>query len=122
MKKKENTIVLIIAATAFNIFLTALIFMAMFSLFFVFIKPLISDNFIVFVLPAVFIASVFLSFGIYRILLRHIMKNVNMDKYSNTEFSFKLPKRKKDVDEEGASTFDAPKVEDAPKMEDAPKP
>jgi hypothetical protein len=110
MTKKENTIIFIIAATTFNIFLTALIFIAMFAMFFVFIRPFISDNFIVFVLPVVFIVSVFLSFGIYRMLLRRIFKNVDMDKYFNTEFSFSPPRRKKGADEK-----DTPKVEVSPK-------
>jgi hypothetical protein len=116
MTKKRNTIVLIIAATGFNIFLTALIFIALFFLFFLFIKPLISDNFIVFVLPLVFIVSIFLSFTVYRTLLRRVLKNVDMDKYFNTEFSFKLSRHKKDADGK-----DAPKVENAPKVESAPK-
>jgi hypothetical protein len=96
MTKKRNTILFIIAAAGFNIILTTLIFIAMFLLFFVFIKPFISDNFIVFVLPLIFIVSIFLSFVIYRALLRRFLKNVDMDKYFNTNFSFKPAKRKKD--------------------------
>jgi hypothetical protein len=105
MTKKGNTIIFIISATVFNIFLTSLLFIAMFFLFFVFIKPLISDNFIVFVLPAVFIVSVFLSFVIYRTLLRRIFQNVDMDKYFNTDFTFVRAKRKKDM-----TDADAPKA------------
>ncbi|MDR2344141.1 MAG: leader peptide processing enzyme [Spirochaetaceae bacterium] len=95
MTKKGNTILFIIAATGFNIILTVLIFIAMFFLFFVFIKPFISDTYIVFVLPVIFIVSVFLSFAVYRILLRRFLKNVDMNKYFNTDFSFKHAKNKK---------------------------
>ena len=105
MTKKGNTIIFIISATAFNIFLTVLLFIAMFFLFFVFIKPLISDNFIVFVLPVVFIVSVFLSFVIYRTLLRRIFRDVDMNKYFNTGFSFIPAKRKK-----AKADGDAPKA------------
>ncbi|MDR2445628.1 MAG: hypothetical protein LBD44_06815 [Spirochaetaceae bacterium] len=105
MTKKGNTIIFIIAATAFNIFLTSLLFIGMFFLFFVFIKPLISDNFIVFVLPIVFIVSVFLSFVIYRALLRRIFQDVDMNKYFNTDFTFIHAKRKKDK-----ADTDAPKA------------
>ena len=104
MTKKGNTIIFIIAATAFNIFLTVLLFIAMFFLFFVFIKPLISDNFIVFVLPVVFIVSVFLSFAIYRALLRRIFRNVDINKYFNTDFSFMPAKHKKNTDGEDNPT------------------
>lgn len=104
MTKKRNTIIFIITAAAFNVFLTALLFMAMFFLFFVFIRPLISDNFIVFVLPVVFIVSIFLSFVIYRALLRRIFRDVDMNKYFNTDFSFLPAKHKKNTDGEDNPT------------------
>jgi hypothetical protein len=92
MTKRGNTIIFIIAATGFNIILTVLIFIFMFLLFFVFIKPFISDNYIVFCLPVIFIISIFLSFTIYRILLKRFLVNVDMDKYFDSAFSFKKKK------------------------------
>ncbi|MDR3357183.1 MAG: hypothetical protein LBO04_08390 [Spirochaetaceae bacterium] len=104
MTKKGNTILFVIAAAGFNILLTVLIFIAMFLLFFVFIKPFISDNFIVFVLPLIFIVSVFLSFVIYRTLLRRFLNKIDMDKYFNTDFSFRPASKKKDSDGGGPKT------------------
>lgn len=92
MTKRGNTIIFIIAATGFNIILTVLIFILMFLLFFVFIKPFISDNYIVFCLPVIFIISIFLSFTLYRVLLKRFLVNVNMDKYFDPAFSFKKKK------------------------------
>jgi hypothetical protein len=52
-------------------------------------KPLISDNYIIFALPVIFITSIFLSFVIYRLLLNRIFSGVDMDKYFDSNFSFK---------------------------------
>ncbi|MDR1362473.1 MAG: leader peptide processing enzyme [Spirochaetaceae bacterium] len=92
MTKHKNTILFIIAATGFNIILTVMIFIFTFLLFVVFIKPFISDNYVIFGLPVILIISIFLSFTIYRILLKRFLANVNMDDYFDTSFSFKKKK------------------------------
>ncbi|MDR0409634.1 MAG: hypothetical protein LBH18_04470 [Spirochaetaceae bacterium] len=89
MTKRGNTILFIVAATGFNIVLTGLIFVFMFALFFVFIKPFISDNYIIFGLPVVFMISILISFILYRAILKRFLANVDMDKYFDTAFTFK---------------------------------
>jgi hypothetical protein len=93
MTKKGNTIVFIIAAAGFNILLTVIIFIVLFLLFFVFIRPFISDNGIIFALPVIFIAAIFTSFTLYRALLRRFLANVDMEKYFDTAFSFDFKKK-----------------------------
>jgi hypothetical protein len=93
MTKKGNTIIFIIAAAGFNILLTVMVFIVLFVLFFVFIKPLVSDNGIAFALPIIFITAVFLSFTLYRVLLKRFLANVDMDKYFDTAFSFDFKKK-----------------------------
>jgi hypothetical protein len=93
MTKRGNTIIFIIAAAGFNILLTVMIFVILFLLFFVFIRPLVSDNGIVFALPIIFITAVFLSFTLYRVLLKRFLANVDMDKYFDTAFSFDFKKK-----------------------------
>jgi hypothetical protein len=94
MTKKGNTILFIIAAAGFNILLTVMAFVILFLLFFVFIRPFTSDNGIVFALPIMFIAAVFISFVLYRALLRRFLSRVDMDKYFDTTFSFNFKRKK----------------------------
>jgi hypothetical protein len=89
MTKKTNTILFIIAATGFNIVLTGLIFVLLFLFFFTVVRPFISDGYVVFGLPAVFIVSIFLSFVLYRTLLKRFMKKIDAEKVFDTSFSFK---------------------------------
>jgi hypothetical protein len=89
MTKKGNTIIFLIAATGFNILLTVMIFVGLFFLFFIFIRPLISDNGIVFALPVIFVIAIFISFAVYRALLKRFLANFDMDKYFDTAFSLK---------------------------------
>ncbi|MDR0662967.1 MAG: leader peptide processing enzyme [Spirochaetaceae bacterium] len=93
MTKRGNTIIFIIAAAGFNILLTVMVFIILFLVFFVFIRPLVSDNGIVFALPFIFIAAVSISFTLYRVLLRRFLVNVDMDKYFDTAFSFDFRKK-----------------------------
>jgi hypothetical protein len=94
MTKRGNTILFIIAAAGFNILLTVMVFIVLFLLFFAFIKPLTSDTGIVFALPIIFIMAVFVSFVLYRVLLRRFLHRVDMDKYFDTAFSFNFRKKK----------------------------
>jgi hypothetical protein len=89
MTKKANTILFILAATGLNIILTGLVFMLLFLFFFVAVRPFISDGYVAFGLPAVFIVSIFLSFVIYRALLKRFMKKIDAEKIFDTSFSFK---------------------------------
>jgi hypothetical protein len=89
MTKNANTVLFIVAATGFNIVLTGLIFTLLFLFFFVVVRPFISDGYVVFGLPVVFIVSILLSFSIYRALLKRFMKNIDTEKIFDTSFSFK---------------------------------
>jgi hypothetical protein len=89
MTKKTNTILFIIAATGFNVVLTMLVFALLFLFFFAVIRPLISDSYIIFGLAAMFLASVFLSFTLYRALLKLLFKKISAEEYFDVSFSFK---------------------------------
>ncbi|MDR0383120.1 MAG: leader peptide processing enzyme [Spirochaetaceae bacterium] len=89
MTKKANTILFIIAATGFNIILTGLIFIVLFLFFFVAVRPFISDSYVVFGLPVIFIIAIFLSFVLYRAALKRFFKNIDIERVFDTSFSFK---------------------------------
>ncbi|GHV83615.1 hypothetical protein AGMMS50212_09550 [Spirochaetia bacterium] len=71
----------IAAAAFFNIVTTLLVFLILFFIFFTLIRPLISEIFVVVGLPFIFIISVFVSFFIYKTLMRFILKKIDTEKY-----------------------------------------
>ena len=81
MNKKTNTLIFILAATVFNIFITVLAFVIFLVIYTGVIYPRAPESSIAWVLPVLFLVSIIVSFLVYRLVINIIMKKVNMDKY-----------------------------------------
>lgn len=89
MSKKTNTLLFILGATAFNILTTIIAFILLFALYVNFIMPLLSgygESAAAWGLPVIFILSIVLSFLLYRVVLKLIMKKYDLDKYFDPIF------------------------------------
>ena len=87
MNKKANTILFILAATVFNIIVTVLCFLVILVLYSRFLYSIFPEESVAWALPVIFIASIVASFFVYRIVVKLIMKKVDMDKYFDPIFS-----------------------------------
>jgi hypothetical protein len=95
MSKKTNTLVFILGATVFNILVTILCFLALFVLFVKFIMPQLGEASSGWGLPVIFVLAIVLSFLIYRVILKQIMKKVDMEKHFDPIFGPRRPQRKR---------------------------
>ena len=88
MSKKTNTLLFILAGTIFNILVTILSFFLFLALCGVLVFPRIPSESPAWswVIAAIFIASIVLSFFVYRLAIKIIMKKINMDKYFDPIF------------------------------------
>lgn len=93
MTKRAKTLLFLAAAVLFNIAVTVLSFAALSLLYFAAARPFISDNFIIFGFPVIFITAIFLSFAVYRAVLRRFMRTFDMNRHFDTAFSFRKPTR-----------------------------
>jgi hypothetical protein len=94
MNKKTNTLLFILGATVFNVFITAGCFIVLLLLYARFIMPLIPEGGQAWGFPAIFVAAIALSFLIYRIALKQLMKRVDMEKHLDPIFGGRRPPRK----------------------------
>jgi len=81
--KRLNTIIFILAATVFNV-LTVIVSIILLLLLFNAILP--PEHFQAWVLGLIFIASLALSFVVYRYALKFILKKIDVDKYFDPLF------------------------------------
>jgi surface polysaccharide O-acyltransferase-like enzyme len=86
MSKKTNTLLFILGATVFNIFVTAGCFAGLLLIYARFIAPRLPPEGQVWVFPVIFIAAVILSFVIYRKALKRFMKKIQVDQYFEAPF------------------------------------
>ena len=89
MGKKTNTILFILGGTVFNILITLASFLFFLFVYHKFIQPLFPDNNPSWAMPLVFTLSIFISFLVYRMMIKIIVKKVNMDKYFDPIFRFR---------------------------------
>jgi hypothetical protein len=93
MNKKVNTLLFILGATLFNIIITVLCFMGLLLLYARFIMPLIPENGQAWGFPLIFIAAIALSFLIYRLILKLLLKKVSAEKYFDPIFGGRKTRR-----------------------------
>jgi phosphoglycerol transferase MdoB-like AlkP superfamily enzyme len=97
MNKKVNTILFILGATLFNV-ITAIISFVLFTLFYVrFIMPLIPESGGSWGFILIFLASLAVSFLVYRFVLRYLLTKVKIEDYFDPIFVSKY-KKKPNVD------------------------
>ena len=79
MSKKTNTILFILVATVFNVFVTVTCFILFLIIYSKFLFPRLSESISPWIMPVLFIASIVASFLVYRLALKIFMKKVNME-------------------------------------------
>jgi hypothetical protein len=95
MSKKSNTLLFILAATVFNVLVTIVAFMALLFFFTLVIMPRLPENAAAWAVPVIFIGAIALSFVIYRVILKFLMKKVDIEKHFDPIFGRrKAPIRK----------------------------
>ena len=86
MNKKTNTFLFILGGTVFNVIITVSSFLFFFVIYTKFLYNKSSDSVIAWVLPVIFLFSIVVSFLIYRLVIKFIIKKVNMNKYFDPIF------------------------------------
>jgi branched-subunit amino acid ABC-type transport system permease component len=81
MSKKTNTLLFILGATVLNVLVTAIWFTALFLLYVWLLAPRLPEAARAWGFPVIFIIAITLSFLIYRMALKHLIKKVNLGKY-----------------------------------------
>ena len=94
MSKKTNTWLFIIGASIFNIIVTFVSFIVLLVLYGRFLAPMLPQQVAVWGLPVVFIGSIVIGFVVYRIVLKAIMKRVNMEDTFDPLFKPRRPVKK----------------------------
>jgi len=86
MNKKVNTLLFVLGATLFNFIVTVICFIALLMLYTSFLAPLISEEHRPWGFLVVFIGAIALSFIIYRLVLKLLLKKVPVEKYFDPIF------------------------------------
>jgi len=86
MNKKVNTLLFILGATVFNIFVTILSFVLLFLLYAKLIAPLLPEGGGSWVFSLFFLVSIVISFLVYRYLLKFLLTKVDVEKYFDPIF------------------------------------
>ena len=94
MSKKTNTLLFILGGTVFNILITIICFILFLLAYFKFLQPRLPESATGIALPVIFVASIVVSFLIYRLAIKMIMKKVDMEKYFDPIFGPRRPQRK----------------------------
>ena len=96
MSKKTNTLLFILGATVFNILVTVASFILLLVLFAKFLMPLLPETGAAWAFPVIFIASIALSFLVYRLVLKFLLKKINMEKHFEPIFGRRRPPQRRD--------------------------
>ncbi|MDR1419144.1 MAG: leader peptide processing enzyme [Treponema sp.] len=96
MNKKANTLVFILGATVFNILVTVMCFVLLFVLYARFLAVLLPESAAAWGFPVIFIAAIALSFIIYRLILKQLLKRVDVEKYFDPIFGKRRPPSRRD--------------------------
>ena len=93
MNKKTNTVIFILVATVFNVIFTLLCFLLLLLIFSQFLFPVLPEDSVAWALPILFVLSIVASFFVYRILVKYLMKKVDVEKYFDPLFSRRPPRK-----------------------------
>jgi len=86
MNKKLNTVLFIIGGTVFNVLVTIISFLFFLFIYSKFLYGRVSDSAVSWLLPVFFAASIAASFFIYRLVIKILMKKIDVEKYFNLLF------------------------------------
>jgi hypothetical protein len=96
VNKKTNTLLFILGATVFNILVTIISFLILFVLFIRFLAPMLPESAAAWGFPILFIGAIAVSFIIYRVILKVLLKRINPEKYFDPIFGGRRPPVRKD--------------------------
>ena len=86
MSKKTNTLLFILGGTIFNVLITVISFLVFLLIYSKVLYGRINESSAAWVLPVLFIAAIVVSFLVYRLAIKIIMKKVNMEKHFDPIF------------------------------------
>jgi len=86
MNKKVNTILFILGATVFNVFIAAASMILLFLLYAKFLMEHIPENGRAWGVFIIFIASLVISFVVYRVTLKFLLTKIDVEKYFDPLF------------------------------------
>ena len=86
MSKKTNTLWFILGATAFNILSTMICFIVLILIYVRVLQPYLPETAAQWGLLISFIGAMALSFVLYRVILKQVMKKVDMEKHFDPIF------------------------------------
>jgi hypothetical protein len=86
MSKKSNTFLFILGATVFNILVTVGCIFILLLLYAKLLMPLMPQEAAAVALPVIFIGAIALSFVLYRVVLKQIMKRIKMEDHFDPLF------------------------------------
>jgi len=92
MNKKINTLIFILCATLFNIFITVVCFIILILLYINFLMPVISEANRSWGFSILFLASIIISFLVYRFLIKYLTVKFDFEKYFDSIFVKKYKK------------------------------
>jgi hypothetical protein len=87
MNKKANTLLFVLGATLFNILITLLSFVVLTLVYVKFIIVIVPESGRGLVFALLFVAAIIVSFFVYRILLKYLIKKVSIEKYFDPIFT-----------------------------------
>ena len=94
MSKKTNTLLFILGGTAFNILVTIICFIVLLVIYSRFLYTQLPESSAAWIMPVIFVLSIVASFLIYRVVIKIVMKKVDMEKYFDPIFGPRRPQRK----------------------------
>jgi uncharacterized membrane protein len=87
MNKKMNTLLFILGATLFNIFVTIAAFLLLLALYAKILLNSLPESARAWSIPLIFIAAIIVSFVIYRFTLNLLLKKIDMERYFDPIFT-----------------------------------
>ena len=96
MNKKLNTVLFIIGATFFNVIVAVISFILFSILYAQVIIPIIPESAYSWGFTLIFLASLAISFTVYRLILNYLLKKFDIEKYFDPIFvsKYKKPAKK----------------------------
>ena len=82
MSKKPNTFLFVLAGTLLNIFLMAFFFVLFLFAYSIFLHKYMPEGAVIWVLAVLFIVALAASFFLYRLLIKIIMRKLNIDLFN----------------------------------------
>ncbi|MDR3020340.1 MAG: leader peptide processing enzyme [Treponema sp.] len=94
MKKKLNTILFILCATLFNVFVAIVSFIILALLYTNFLRMRLPENYRAWFFNIILLASIAISFVVYRFVVKFLMEKIQIEKYFDPIFVRKHKKPK----------------------------